>query len=111
MTMAKKQTALKTWDELRPKYVTAENEARIAEHSLRMLSEVRAARLADARKQRHLTQAEVAAAMGVTQTRVSQIEHGRIERSEVDTLASYVAALGGQLSLVADFGDEQLRLA
>ena len=109
--MAKKPSAFKTWDELRPKYVTAENEIRVAEHSLRMLTAVRAARLADVRKQRHLTQAEVAEAMGVTQTRVSQIEHGRIERSEVDTLASYVAALGGELSLVADFGDEQLRLA
>jgi len=108
--MAKKPTT-KSWEELRPKYVTPENEGRITEHALRMLTEVRAARLADARKQRHLTQADVAAAMGVTQTRVSQIEHGRIERSEVDTLASYVAALGGQLSLVADFGDEQLRLA
>lgn len=109
--MAKKPAALKTWDELRPKCVTTENEARVAEHTLRMLTEVQAARLADARKQRHLTQAQVAASMGVTQTRVSQIEHGRIERSEVDTVAAYVAALGGELSLVADFGDEQLRLA
>lgn len=109
--MPKKTAALKTWAELRPKYVTAENEHRIAEHSLRMLTEVRSARLAEARKQRRMTQAEVAVAMGVTQTRVSQIEHGRIERSEVDTLASYAAALGGELSLIIDFGDEQLRLA
>ena len=28
------------------------------------------------------------------------------ERSEVDTLAAYVKALGGKLKIIADFGDE-----
>jgi hypothetical protein len=36
---------------------------------------------------------------------VSGIEKGRMERSEVDTLAAYVQALG-KLKTVADFGDE-----
>ena len=44
--------------------------------------------------------------MGVTQARVSRIEKGQLERSEVDTLAAYVQALGGQLKIIADFGDE-----
>ena len=35
--------------------------------------------------------------MGVTQARVSRIERGQLERTEVDTLAAYVKALGGKL--------------
>ncbi|MFF0083122.1 XRE family transcriptional regulator [Streptomyces canus] len=44
--------------------------------------------------------------MGVTQARVSRIEKGQLERSEVDALAAYVKALGGKLKIAADFGDE-----
>lgn len=43
--------------------------------------------------------------MGVSQARVSKIEKGP-ERSEVETLAAYVRALGGKLKIIADFGDE-----
>ncbi|WTZ46545.1 helix-turn-helix domain-containing protein [Streptomyces sp. NBC_01390] len=53
-----------------------------------------------------LAAAEVAQIMGVTQHLVSRIERGELERSEVDTLAAYVQALGGRLKIVADFGDE-----
>lgn len=34
------------------------------------------------------------------------IEKGELERSEVDTLAAYVRALGCKLKIIADFGDE-----
>jgi hypothetical protein len=34
--------------------------------------------------------------MGVSQARVSRIEQGRLEKSEVETLAAYVKALGGK---------------
>ncbi|WP_323180228.1 MULTISPECIES: helix-turn-helix domain-containing protein [unclassified Streptomyces] len=44
---------------------------------------------------------QVAEAMGVTQARVSRIEKGQLERSEVDTLAAYVKALGGTLNRFA----------
>jgi transcriptional regulator with XRE-family HTH domain len=44
--------------------------------------------------------------IGVTQARVSRIEKGQSARSEVDTLAAYVQALGGRLRIIADFGDE-----
>ncbi|MGW2520266.1 helix-turn-helix domain-containing protein [Streptomyces sp. NPDC001617] len=44
-------------------------------------------RLAELRKRQHTTQVQVAEAMGVTQARVSRIEKGQLERSEVDTLA------------------------
>ncbi|MET8167481.1 helix-turn-helix transcriptional regulator [Streptomyces sp. NPDC005329] len=42
-------------------------------------------RLAELRKRQHTTQVQVAEAMGVTQARVSRIEKGQPERSEVDT--------------------------
>jgi predicted XRE-type DNA-binding protein len=60
-------------------------------------------RLAQMRKQRGLTQAEVARVMGVSQARVSRMEHGDIERMQVESIAAYVAAIGGHLRLVADF--------
>ncbi|RPK85044.1 XRE family transcriptional regulator [Streptomyces sp. ADI98-10] len=63
-------------------------------------------RLAELRKRQHTTQVQAAEVMGVTQARVSRIEKGQLERSEVDTLAAYVKALGGKLKIVADFGDE-----
>ncbi|GAA2499641.1 helix-turn-helix domain-containing protein [Streptomyces sp. NPDC059506] len=60
--------------------------------------------LGELRKERGLTQADVAAAMGVSQVRVSRMENGEIDRMQVDSIASYIAALGGHLRLVADFG-------
>ncbi len=47
--------------------------------------------------------------MGVSVARVSQIEAGDVSTNEV--LARYVAVLGGTLKLIADFGDEQLKVA
>jgi len=72
----------------------------------RFIAEARAFRLTEVRRRQHATQVEVAKAMGVTQARVSRIEKGQLERSEVDTLAAYVQALGGKLKIVAEFGDE-----
>lgn len=84
------------------------NESRIAEHRERMLSEVRATRLAEVRKRHDLSQAQLAERMGVSQARVSAIENGEVSASEVGTIAKYIAALGGKLQIVADFGDEKL---
>jgi hypothetical protein len=46
--------------------------------------------------------------MRVTVARVSQIEHGEVTSFAV--IARYAEALGGQLDLVADFGDRTIRL-
>jgi Helix-turn-helix domain len=43
--------------------------------------------IAEVRKNQNATQVEVAAAMGVSQARVSRIEKAQLEESEVDTLA------------------------
>ncbi|WP_378732595.1 helix-turn-helix domain-containing protein [Nocardia brasiliensis] len=65
-------------------------------------------RLAELRKRRGLSQKHVAEKMGISVARVSQIEQGEV--STRDVLDRYVSALGGVLKLVADFGDEQLRV-
>jgi transcriptional regulator with XRE-family HTH domain len=49
-------------------------------------------RLAEERKQRGLTRAQLAETMGVTPGRVSQIERG--ELSTIEAIARYVQALG-----------------
>ena len=61
------------------------------------------------RRRRGLTQEQVANRMGVSTARVSQIEAGDL--STQDVLARYIAALGGTLTPIADFGDEQLKVA
>jgi transcriptional regulator with XRE-family HTH domain len=63
-------------------------------------------RLAEERKQRGLTQAQLAESVGVTPGRVSQIERG--ELSTIEAIARYVQALGGRLDLVANFADHTL---
>lgn len=74
-----------------------------------MLSEARGWRLAEMRKRRELTQEQVAKRMGISVARVSQIESGDV--STQDVLNRYINALGGTLKLIADFGDEQLKVA
>lgn len=98
------------WNDLRSELIGSEDEAEVARRGGQMLAEERAHRLAEARKRRHLTQRELAGVMGISQARVSAIERGQIDRTELSTLAAYVAALGGKLEIVADFGDEKLIL-
>jgi Helix-turn-helix. len=95
------------WDDLVEEFeFSLEEQTAVRSGADRMIAEVRAQRLAEVRKRQHATQVEVAAAMGVSQARVSRIEKGQLERSEVETLAAYVNALGGKLKIIADFGDE-----
>jgi len=73
-----------------------------------LLAQARGHQLAEARKQLGIGQKDIAATMGVTIARISQIEHGDVTSFEV--IARYVQALGGRLDLVADFGDRTIRL-
>src|SRR5258705_13038800 len=72
-----------------------------------MLDQARGWRLAELRKRREMTQDQVATRMGVSVARGSQIEAGSV--STQDVLGRYIAALGGTLKLIADFGDEKLK--
>ena len=53
------------------------------------------------RKGQGLSQEQLAERMGVSQRRVSAIERGKVDRSEIATIRAYVTALGGELELVA----------
>lgn len=71
-------------------------------------AEQRAFRLAEMRRRLGITQTQVATRMGITQGRVSAIEHAKPGATELRTLAAYVEALGGRLEIIADFGDQRL---
>ena len=64
--------------------------------------------IGELRQRRGVTQADLAAALGVRQPNVSRIE--RQEDLFVSTLRDYVAALGGELELSAVFGQQRIPL-
>lgn len=69
-----------------------------------------AASLAGLRAAAGLSQRQVAARLGVVQSRVSAIEHADPYRLRVATLAAYLDALGGRLRLEAVREDERITL-
>ncbi|WP_236542905.1 helix-turn-helix domain-containing protein [Spiractinospora alimapuensis] len=89
-------------------YAAGADPTTVAENARRFLAESRGHRLAETRRQLGMTQRDVAEAMAVSTARISQIEHG--ETISIDVIARYVAALGGHLDLVADFGDRTVRI-
>jgi DNA-binding XRE family transcriptional regulator len=70
---------------------------------------VRGHQLAEMRMAAGITQAELATSLGVSQARVSKIEHGEI--SGIDVVRAYVLALGGSIDVVARIGDRTWRVA
>lgn len=97
------------WESLEQElYAAGADPAEVAAGGRRLRAQARGHRLAEARNQRGLAQKEIAASMGVSIARVSQIEHG--EATSIEVIARYVEALGGHLDLVADFGDHTLRI-
>ncbi|WP_062429654.1 helix-turn-helix domain-containing protein [Herbidospora daliensis] len=95
--------------EIDPDYDSPERvEAREAGRE-QMRAELRGVQLADMRKRLGVSQRVLAERMGITQARVSQIEHGQI--GGLDVVRSYVTALGGTLEVVADFGDHTVKVA
>ena len=96
------------WSDIRGEHIERIGAEEFEAGKEQMLAEARGWRLAEIRRRRGMTQAQVAAKMGVGKSRVSQIERGRVATRDV--LGRYVQALGGRLSLMADFGDELLRV-
>ena len=95
--------------ELDPGWDSADREE-VRERSREVLgAEQRGYQLAQLRKNSRLTQAQVAAAMGISQARVSQIEHGRI--TELDAVRAYIEALGGTVDVLARAGDWTVKVA
>ena len=80
-------------------------------HKKHLFDEVRAYRLRELREASDLTQVELAERLRVSQNRVSRIEHGDIDRAQVDTLRKYVEAVGGRLRVEVELGDERIQIA
>lgn len=78
----------------------AELDAHVAGHHLKEL-----------RKAVGKTQMELAHALGVSQSRISQIENGKIEAMGIETLRAYAAALGGHLDITVSVGPHSVRVA
>ena len=98
-----------TRDEFMEEFVHPDDRAVVEEARNKRALQVRAEYLTEMRKKAGMTQADVAEAMGVSQQRVSAIESGAI--AELATLADYIRALGGELKVIADFGDSWRRVA
>ena len=62
--------------------------------------------LRDLRKERSLTQLQVARELGLNQSALSKMEHQK--DMNVSTLKRIVQAMGGQLKLVAQFPDTEV---
>lgn len=60
--------------------------------------------LKKARRSRGMSQRALARELGVSQARIAQIENGA-STPQIDTMAAYITALGGELTLRADFHD------
>jgi DNA-binding XRE family transcriptional regulator len=67
--------------------------------------------LKELRKALGKTQAEIAAVLGVSQSRVSQIENGDLAAMELDTLRAYAQALGGHLDITVSVGPHSIKVA
>ena len=67
--------------------------------------------LQELRKAIGRTQADVARILGVSQSRVSQIENGDVEAMGLDTLRAYAAALGGHLDITVSVGPHSVKVA
>ena len=96
--------ATKKWADLRPGIAAELGDEALAGARRRTQSYIDSHRLAERRKGLGLTQTDVAERMGVTKSRVSQIERGEV--STVDVIARYVQAIGGHLQISAIFGDD-----
>lgn len=92
-----------------PWLASAEAQGQRAAIRAENLGRIRGHELAEMRKSAGLTQAEVAAALGVSQARISRIEHGQVD--SLDTLRAYAEALGAEVSIVVSRGPLTLRVA
>jgi transcriptional regulator with XRE-family HTH domain len=99
-------TTLDDWLTKRPV-----NRAVVDAHKARMRGELRAYVLRELREAQGLTQTQLAALLHVSQNRVSALERGEVERTQIDTLRRYVDALGGKLRVEVDLGDERIQIA
>ena len=76
----------------------------------RLRDEVRSYRLKELREAKAITQEELAAALSLSQNRISRLELGDIERTQINTLRKYIEGLGGQLIISAKVDENVITL-
>lgn len=77
----------------------------IDERKEQLLEEMRLYELKEARKQQDVTQKQLSERMGVSQKRVSSLESGDVDKTEIRTLRRYLDAIGGRLQVNAIMPD------
>jgi len=93
------------FSELRSK-MSPESQARAKARTDEMLREMR---LAELRRARELTQQQLASELKVNQAWISKVE--RQTDMYLSTLRAYIEAVGGELDIIARFGDESVRIS
>lgn len=85
--------------------MSPESQARAGARTKVMLQEMH---MAELRRARELSQADLAEKLGTTQPKVSDMEH----RTDMylSTMRRYVEAMGGELDLIAKFPDSNVRI-
>ncbi len=104
-TNTKKKTSFRKWADVRDEALSPAARARVDAEVKKALLEMDLKELRDLSK---VPQTEIAEALETTQSQISRIEAR--EDHLVSTLRKYVAALGGELDVVARFGDRTIRL-
>lgn len=92
------------FSELRSK-MSAESQARAKARTEEMLRDMR---LAEIRRARELTQQQLATELKVNQAWISKVE--RQTDMYLSTLRAYIEAIGGELDIIARFGDDAVRI-
>jgi hypothetical protein len=93
------------WHDIRRERI---GDKRVKEIRAKVEREIEELNLRDVRKLAGKTQTAVAKAASVAQGELSRLERRRDHR--VSTLRKYVEALGGELQVVAQFGNRSVRL-
>lgn len=86
------------------------DEAKVQRLTRKYLTISRKALLEDLRKDKGLTQSDLAKALGVDQSRISRIENGALDTFEVRTLQEYAEALGGTLEVAIILGEDHIKI-
>ena len=102
----KKSLSIEEFLETRPD-ITPEM---LEEGRLLVEAKIKGYELQQARKACGMTQKEVAAKMGVSQKRISDLENGSIDVMQVETLRRYITSLGGTLEITAKLPGVSLEL-
>jgi DNA-binding XRE family transcriptional regulator len=105
------KTEWKNWHDERQRLGRNVTDEQYARSRSKIEAEVTGYLLGQLRKEVGLTQVQLGEIMGVSQARVSEIERGDLMHTELDTVRSYVEALGGRMRVVADLNDRTVDIS